>query len=262
MRKLPTSFVHINFLPGEIFFDARRIWTVLNKAVADGKVSAATGHSIHNALGGPAIHIATRFLVLRFAVNELHVASETLYSFAPKARRVDTIPNAFSLSLSQSELSRDHVILAIDCFFFEFRAFLELIAKFAFEFLSLTGRKPSSKVYLSNGNMMLLVTKKGELKTHNFVLYLSDLLKLPSDWFTFLATQRNFFTHSATPYCAIETSGGLARPYDLLIMRKNIHDFSKANPTDFIRLSECMSVIGEVQRFSNALEEYLINALS
>ncbi len=262
MRNLPTSFVHINFLPGEILFDARKIWTALNKAVPEGRISSATADSIQRKLGGTAIHIATRFLVLRLAVSELTVASKTLYSFIPKARSIDTIPNAFVLNLSESEMLRDHVILAIDCFFFEFRAFLELIAKFAFEFLSFVGLKPKNKVRLSNGETRLLTSKRGELQTHNFVLHFSEILNIEFDWFTLLATQRNFFTHSGTPYCAIETSCGLAQPYDLLIMRTNILDFSKADPTDFIRLSECMAIVASVQQFSKALEQYLIDSLS
>jgi hypothetical protein len=51
----------------------------------------------------------------------------------------------------ECELARDRVLMAIDSFLFEFRAFLDLLAQFAYRFLIDTGKRPASSQMLTFG---------------------------------------------------------------------------------------------------------------
>jgi hypothetical protein len=42
MSSIPNVVIHINFLPGELLFDARPIWTALNLATGKRKVTLQT----------------------------------------------------------------------------------------------------------------------------------------------------------------------------------------------------------------------------
>jgi hypothetical protein len=262
MKPVPNHVIHIEFSPGTLFFDARPIWHALDAAEALGRVPRGTSVALQQKLGEMAIHLATRFLLMRFAVTELKVVCSTLYTHAPEARTVDAIPNSSVLRQGPVDLARDHLLLMIDSFLFEFRAFLELIAKFAFTFLVEIDRAPTGSVTLLSGKVVRVVGAKGNLNAHNLLLYFCDFLKVAPEWFEFLVRQRNFFTHLAAPYCAIEDRGQALHRYDVLIMRKNILDFSTADPKDYFRVSECDNVIEGTRLFAQALQNYLLGQLT
>ncbi len=104
---------------------------------------------------------------------------------------------------------RDKVLFAVDSVLFEFRAYLELIARYVYGVLKGVDRAPSAQATVSSGGAIRIVTKKGDLRAHGFLLYLCDLLFVPVSWYDFLSEHRNFFTHEGAPYIAIED---LARP--------------------------------------------------
>jgi hypothetical protein len=87
------------------------------------------------------------------------------------------------------------------------------------------------------------------------------VLGIPKDWYEFLNSHRNFFTHAGAPYCAIEDR--MVRPpeFDLIVMKANIHDFVSADPSDYFRISECQSVIEGLRSLSAGVQRYLIDAL-
>jgi hypothetical protein len=123
------------------------------------------------------------------------------------------------------------------------------------------GKKPQATQQLSNGQSVRLADSKGRLRSHDFLLFLCDELKVPADWFTFLATHRNLFTHRSTPYCAIEDRQVLPAEYDVLIMSSNIQDFSIADPKDYFRVSECESIVAGVRRFGYVVQNYMENQI-
>jgi hypothetical protein len=135
---------------------------------------------------------------------------------------------------------REKALLAVDSLLFELRAYLELLAKFAFGVLQGTRFSPPSQKKVPSGKTVTIVTKKGQLNTHNFLLYLGEKLSIDTSWYEFLVKHRNFFAHEAAPYLAIEDR--MVRPpeFDFIIMRVNIVDFSKADPEDYFQNSRTL----------------------
>ncbi len=233
MSLAPKSVIHINFMPGSVFFDARPIWAALNNAVASGKLRSSDSLAIQDVLGYTAIHIATRFLVMRFAYSELQLASKTLYSLASKAHPVESIPNTFVLNDVAVETTRDHLLLAVDSFLFEFRAFLELMAKFTYRFLLGIGKKPINRVQLSTGDTVALVNRKGDVYTHNFLRYLCDALNVRRPALRFSAAREKCWVEHLSRWCRGIPSGAKARRFYWLYR----HDKSRALLQSLSRMS-------------------------
>jgi hypothetical protein len=139
--------------------------------------------------------------------------------------------------------------------------FLDLLARFACGMLTGIGKQPPAQQQLSTGKTVKLVDKKGTLRPHDFLLYLCDQFRVPTDWFIFLSNHRNLFAHEATPYCAVEETGSVPAEYDLLIMHTNILDFSTADPKDYFRISECAAVARGLRRFGAAVHKHLVDLL-
>lgn len=238
----PKSVVHINFLPGVSVFDARPIWTALRKAEETGRVTPDVAQSIHGALDDTALHLRMRHYLLNLAVKQLRTALLDLYKLVPD----EWLPPVRGFRVVRGndwERARDQLLIAVEMFFYEFRAFLELLAKFCFELLTQIGKAPGPKAQLSSGEVIEVSSKKGKVKSHNFLLYMCETRNISIDWFKFLVNHRNFFTHEGAPYCAIEDRLMIPKEYDLLIMRANVKDFTRANPQDYFRVSECQKVV-------------------
>jgi hypothetical protein len=260
MSSIPKVVIHINFLPGELLFDARPIWTALNVATGRRKVPSLS-KKLGEALGALAIHLGTRDYMLRATIRELNAATKAVWEFVPTAVDVDSIPNTRVMRGRAIEEARDRVLLATDSFLYECRSFLELLARFGHEMLVGIRKKPAPKQRLSTGQTVTLIGGAGKLRTHDFLLFLCDQLHVLADWFLFLSNHRNFFTHKATPYCAVEEPGPGPAKYDLLIMRTNILDFSTADPKDYFRISECSAVAAGMRRLGAALQKHLVGLL-
>lgn len=261
MKSPPKAVIHINFLPEELAFDPRPIWSALNAAAQCGKIPASLPEKLGTQFGGTAIHLGTRLYIMREAVRQLRTQIAELCSFVPSAAEVNSIPNSRVITDHEAEAVRDRMLLAIDSFLYEFRAFLELLAKFAYGILDGVGKRPKRIRTLSTGVAVTLTDKKGRLRPHDFLLYLCDQCKVPTDWYGFLSTHRNFFTHSAAPYCAIEDRLMFPAEYDLLVMRTNILDFATADPADYFRVSECSAVVDGVRQLGAAVQNYLLHLL-
>jgi hypothetical protein len=262
MSSAPKAVIHINFLPGALLFDARPIWSALNNAARTGKVPALLPQQLGNALGGTAIHLGTRDNIMRAAHRELKAATQAIINLVPYAIEIDRIPHTRVLSGSSAEDARDSLLLAVDSFLYEFRSFLDLMATFAYGILTGIGKQPTAKQQLSTGKTVKVADKKGKLRPHDFLLYLCDRLHVSTNWYIFLCAHRNFFTHDAAPYCAIEDSQTVPAEYDLLIMRTNILDFTTADPEDYFRVSECRAVITGVHQLGAALQQHLVDLLA
>jgi hypothetical protein len=262
MNPTPKAVIHINFLPGELLFDARPIWSALNRAAELGNVPPSLPEKLGKRFGGTAIHLGTRDYIMRATIRELKAAILEMCNLVSNAVEVSSIPNTRVLTGTDAERVRDRVLLAIDSFLYEFRAFLELLAKFAYGFLTVISKQPSAKQQLSTGKAVTLATKKaGTLRSHDFLLYLCDKFQVPTNWYMFLSTHRNFFTHDAAPYCAIEDRLMVPAEYDLLIMCTNVLDFTAANPGDYFRVSECAAVVMGVRQLGSAVQKHLLDLL-
>jgi len=146
MSSIPKAVIHINFLPGELLFDARPIWTALNLATGKGKVPTLS-KKLGEELGAVAIHLGTRDYMLRAAIRELNAATKAIWEFVPTAVDVGSIPNTRVMRGRAVEEARDRVLLATDSFLYECRSFLELLARFTYEMLVFAKRQPRSKSY-------------------------------------------------------------------------------------------------------------------
>jgi hypothetical protein len=261
MTSRPKAVIHINFLPGELLFDPRPIWSALNRAGEAGSIPASLPLELGTKFGGTAIHIGTRDYIMRAAVRELKTALLAVYKLVGDAADIPDMANTRILRGSIVEGVRDRVLLATDSFLYEFRAFLDLTAKFAYGILAGIDKLPTTTQQLSSGITVNVADKKGRVRPHDFLLYLCDKVQVTNDWYMFLSAHRNFFTHDAAPYCAIEDRRMFPAEYDLLIMRTNILDFAVADPKDYFRVSECTGVMTGMRQFGSAVQSYLVGQL-
>lgn len=260
MNNPPKSVIHINFLAGVLLFDARPIWTALRSAEQSGRVSSQVLEAIHNEFDEMALHLGTRHYLLGLAVEQLKASLQDLYEMVPDQWMPPV--NGYQVVNGRDwDRVRDRSLIAVEMFLYEFRAFLELLAKFSFGLLKNIDRAPVRTVHLISGEAITVNTKTGRVKSHDFLRYMCEQLGVPTDWFTFLARHRNFFTHEGAPYCAIEDRLMIPKEYDLLIMRGNIKDFATADPGDYFRVSECYSVVEGISLLSPALQKYVIDTL-
>jgi|HubBroStandDraft_1064217.scaffolds.fasta_scaffold32397_2 hypothetical protein len=261
MPGAPKAVICINFLPTIILFDARPIWAAVIRAAREGRLPPDAMERISGPWGNTAIHLATRDAIMRRAVRELKEGMQSLCDLIPDTLSLDRLRDLPPLGGDAAEAARDRVLLAIDSFLYEFRAFLELLAKFCYGVLTELGKQPASLRQLSSGESVILTDKRGNLRPNDFLRYLCDNLQIPVLWYEFLSRHRNFFTHEATPYCAIEHRLVFPGEYDLLIMRTNIIDFSKAPPEDYFRFSECSAVLDGVRGLAGTTQHYLITTI-
>jgi hypothetical protein len=255
----------MNFLPEILLFDPRRVWSALMRAEARGAVISGTREKIEGDLGQTAIWLALRDYVLRTAVAVLKNSLACLSDRLPEPWSIPEIgPGGIRYKVVSGEdifQDREKVLLAVDSLLFEFRAYLDLLARFVFGVLKGIGHAPRPQERLSSGEVVTIETRKGKLKPHDFLLYLCDRLSLHTEWYQFLVQHRNFFTHEGAPYIAIEDR--IVRPpkFDFIIMRINICDFSKASPEDYFRLSEFANVWDMVVTLSVKAQEHLVGLL-
>jgi hypothetical protein len=261
LAQAPKSVIHIKFLPTNLAFEPRAIWAAVEGAASEGRLPSDAFEKISGVLGETAIHIATRDYIMRAAIRELKSSVAALCDLVPTTLLIDELRRPRVISAEQAEPIRDRALLAINAFLFEYRVFLDLLAKFCYEILRAIGKTPISKQTLRSGIEVNLMGKSNRLNEHAFLLYLCDLLQAPSTWFEFLNKHRNSFTHAASPYCAIEDRLMFPPEYDLIIMRRNIVDFSVAPTDDYFRLSECAEVHTGIRHLASAAQKYLTDIL-
>jgi hypothetical protein len=265
----PQSVIHIKFDARNLLFNPALVWGELRKAVQAGKLSQAAEANLKEQYSDIALSIVTRSDLMRVATQELNTSRKELFdSLPPSAPR---LPDSNDCIVSNENIiaARDRVLLHTDSVFFEFRSYLEFLAKFVYGILQGVHEAPAPKQTLSSGETIQLVTPKGIVITHNFLLFLCDQLPASAgaphvcaDWFIFLSGNRNLFTHGVAPYCAIEERNGSGRRFDVLIMRKNILDFKTAMPSDYFRISDLQRVVQGVKDVSLVAQSYVMKKIA
>jgi hypothetical protein len=220
------------------------------RAESKGTVKAGTRERIERELGQTAIWLAQRDCVLQTAVKVLKDSLSSLCDSLPEPL---SIPGIGAGGIPYKVVSgkdifqdREKVLLAVDSLFFEFRAYLELLARFVFGVLKGKGHPLPVQKESASGQIHTILTKKGKLKPHNFLLYLCNRLSLNPAWYKYLAIEDR-----------------MVRPpeFDFIIMRVNIHDFAKARPEDYFRLSEFTAVVCGVRSFAAKAQGHLVGLL-
>lgn len=195
------------------------------------------------------------------ALKELKGSLVQIYNCVPDPCDVKHINGYTVVQGTDCERARDRVLLAIDAFLFEFRAYLDLLASFVYGILATLRKGPSEKETLSTGTTIRIINKKGKLSSHAFLLYACDRFSISTEWYEFLCNHRNFFTHEGAPYCAIEPLPLRPPEFDLIVMKANIHDFQNADPSMYFRVSECQQVIKMVRTLSACLQRSVIDQI-
>jgi hypothetical protein len=240
------------------------VWNELREGVKADRLPRATQNFLENEFSDTALSVVTRFGLMRTAVKDLNSALRELYSSLPET--IPLLPNqSYGIVRDEEiEAARDMVLVRTDSVFFEFRSYLELVAIFVYGILKGLKKEPASEQRLSSGQTVQLATAKGGLSTHNFLMYLCDQAgtsdnrpPVSADWFKFLSSVRNLFTHRGAPYCAIEQKSKTGPSFDVLIMKKNILDFQTATSTDYFRISEFQVVVGGATNLCSFAESYL-----
>jgi hypothetical protein len=260
MKGPPHSIIHINFVGGPLLFDARPIWTALREAEAQGKLAAPLATDISARFGNTAIYLGTRHYLMKRAIEELKGSLLEIFNLVEDSWKPPGT-NYRVIDERKGGQARDRVLLFVDSFLWEFRSFLELLAKFAYGILVQIGKGPARMETLSSGSTVEITSRRGRFKPHGFLLYLCDKLQIQTSWYTFLSLHRNLFSHEAAPYCAIEALPVRPPEFDLIIMRTNIQDFRAADPSDYFRVSEFQGIVNGTRSLSTAVQQYLINAI-
>jgi hypothetical protein len=265
----PQSVIHINFKARNVLFNPALVWGELRKVVEVGRLPGTTVHALKDKFSDIALSIVTRFDLMRVATDELNTSLKALFNSLPPI--VPRMPDSNDGMVGDENIiaARDRVLLRPDSVFFEFRSYLELVAKFVYGILEGVQKAPTSEQTLSSGKTVLLLKPKGDVITHNFLIFLCDqpaksgnLPGLSASWFTFLSGDRNLFSHGGAPYCAVEERNDVARRFDALIMRKNILDFKAATPSDYFRISEFQDVVRGVTDLSLVAQSYLMQKIA
>lgn len=260
MKGPPHSVIHINFEGGPLLFDARPIWAVLRQAEARGKLAPSRAAEVSAKFGNTAIYLGIRHYLMKRAIKELKDSLLDMFNLVEDAWKPPAA-NYRVIDEKKGGPARDRVLLIVDSFLYEFRSFLDLLAKFAYGILVEVGKGPTQTERLSSGATVEITSKKGKLKPHGFLLYLCDKVQQQTDWYKFLSLHRNFFTHEAAPYCAIEALPVRPPEFGLIIMRANIQDFQNADPADYFRVSEFQGIVNGTRLLSAAAQRHLINVV-
>ncbi len=265
MRKPPNIVIHINFLPDVLLFEPRRIWTALNTAAANGKISSTEAQDLSLRLGETAIFLGQRDYILRTSVRVLRNSLASLTEKIPDLSKIPELDrDGFRYRvLNGQELfkDRDIVLLAVDSLLFELRAYLDLLATFVYEILRGIGKAPQKQETLASGELVTILDGKSKLRPNAFLKFLCDRLSVETSWYEFLSRHRNFFTHEGAPYIAIEPIAIIPQGLEFIIMRKNIHNFSQADPGDYFRLSEFTEVLEKLRKLTGETQRYLVDKL-
>jgi hypothetical protein len=76
----PNDVIHVNFIPGPLSFDPRRVWAALQQAERDGKLTANRSSELSAEFGDTPLSIATRYLLTWKAVRNLGKALQAMYA--------------------------------------------------------------------------------------------------------------------------------------------------------------------------------------
>jgi hypothetical protein len=132
---VPKSVIHINFMVGQILFDARPIWTALRQAESAGKIRSNAATELYAEFGNTALYLATRHSLIRIAIRELNRSLKDLYALVPDPSQIKPHMGFRVVNGKDIDDVRDQVLLYSDSCLFELRSFLELLAHFVYGIL-------------------------------------------------------------------------------------------------------------------------------
>ncbi len=228
-----TKWLHVETRVGDPWVIP--IWRAINQAIDDGTVTQVSGEVRQMAL-----HLSTRLTMLPRIYKRINDECSTLYATigARKPHHEWTATHQGSVFPIDEEL-KYNLLIDIDSLLFEVNSCCELIRKF---FVSLHRHieKPISDTEVGK-KIYRIIRDAGQDPT----------------WFSQLDKHRNFFIHEGAPYIAVDLSEDMNERYDLLIMKKNLRNFS--DDDKFLQLSELNTIVKGFELSKSVIQRYLID---
>lgn len=225
-----TKWLHLNERGGDPW--VLPIWAAAHKAIAEKRVPPISAN-----MSELAVHVSARLNVLPRVISRLNeevpLMLDAVKSF--KAEHVFT-PDAEGRAISVDDDLKYKLIADIDSLLFEVNSCTELMRSF-FSLLHEHVGKPIAPADLTK-TLQDLISKGG----------------VSGEWFKLLDRDRNFVTHTGTPYLAVDITNGGAS--ELLVMKENIREFG--DPNKYFRFSELRDIVNGFDGANKALQAHLI----
>jgi len=216
--KMVNRWVHINFIVEDKW--VLPIWSAIDEAA-----KAGTAPPRNDELNDLGLSISTRLDFLPRIIERVNTASAGVYekvSQREPEHEFEPGVEGIAFDLADNALKYE-LLIDIDSLLFELNSIRELVTRL-FEQLHTHAGQEMPQTDSARNSIESIVKDAGE----------------NASWFKNLADHRNLFIHEAAPYVAVDISSA-PQDYDLLIMKKNIKEFS--DHTKFIQLSEINEIV-------------------
>jgi|SRR6266850_1705605 len=237
----PTRVRHIRFEPTYLLFDARHVFNALNAAKQRGAIKPSQEFKkLENELGQISLYLATRANILKAAVEAMNQHMEKLIEVV----RSTNDPPQYAISVPDTVVYG--LLLHMDSFFFEAKAFEEALRKF---FMKVSKQ------------LMKYSSKLAEEKYQKIAAQCGEVSKEP--WREFLYRVRKLFIHTAAPWIVVDLSRSDEGVFDFLLISENIKDFAQARPDSFFPSLRDMNQLWTcLETMAQAIEDILIDLIS
>ncbi len=211
------------------------IWRAVNEAVAVGLVLAPP-----RALRELGLHISIRLNFIPRIVRRINEESAALVQVARGRQQHHEFRQGDpGRALPVDNNLKYQLLIDIDALLFELSSLYELWTEF-FRSLHRHARTP-----------MPSRTADASIK------HILDSEGHDAGWIKRLNDHRNYFTHRAAPYLAMDISG---RGHDILVLKANVADLSTS--AAFVRLSEIDDIVGGFRIAKGVMQNHLARLFS
>jgi len=226
-----TKWLHVEYVKGDPWI--LPVWSALNDSAKSGLLPPLTDE-----LGQLGLHISTRLAMARVVVGRLESTCSELarligsrephHEFtAPRDGYVFRLPADFSFGL----------LADIDALLFELNSCCELMGQLFEKLYAHAGQAiPRKPVGLS---IRAILESAGQ----------------NTAWFRQLDELRNFFTHHAAPYFAVDLSADDGQR-DLLVMKRNLESFD--DEMAFVRYSTLLEIFRRFWESKPIIQQHLV----
>lgn len=225
-----TKWIHIDEPRGN--FWVQRIYSSLHKNLSC--------LPIEKELAETGIHLTTRLIMLRRIIERLHIKIDNLHKEILKEKSLEdyiyTLENE-GYAFRINEDLKYGIIIDIDSYLHCLAATLELMCEFFVCLYKQIGQPISKK------------------QAHEKIKVIID--SNSSNWIKEFKDYRNYFTHNAAPYFAVDMSSE-AKP-QLIVMKENIADFS--DNTKFVALRQLFIFSQNFTKSAASIQSWLIDML-
>jgi len=211
------------------------IWRAVNEAAAAGQVAPRP-----RALSELGVHISTRLNFLPRIVQRISAETEALIRVAKERRQYhEFAPGNPGRALIVDNDLKYRLLVDVDALLFELNSLYELWMEW-FRSLHRHALVPMP-CRTANDSIRHILATEGH----------------STDWLDHLNDDRNYFTHRAAPYLAMDIS--TAR-YDVLFLKSNVIDLSTSK--SFVRLSEINGIVQGFHVAKGVIQSHLVRLFS